>query len=187
MSNVHVARHRYTRGLYSMVRCLQVVNYNRLRLIQPVCIVLICLHVDMRLKKKAQVTGETSTKGTDTQGQKEKQEDTTDDGITQVKDTSKTTLADLKKELKDQGLKTSGNKAELEERLKEASSSKSSTDTGGSPNVKKQKTDSGMSCVACVASFISHRVKGRRGNTEHNISIRTCMQGVYTVKILQNL
>ena len=89
-----------------------------------------CLHVDMRLKKKAQVTGETSTKGTDTQGQMRKQEDTTDDGVTQsvpVKGTSKTTLADLKKQ---------------------ASSSKSSTDTGGPPNVKKQKTDSGMPCVA---------------------------------------
>ena len=106
-----------------------------------------CLHVDMRLKKKAQVTGETSTKGTDTQGQKRKQEDTTDDGATQVKDTSKTTLAELKKELKDQGLKTSGKKAELEERLKEATTSKSSpviTNTGGPPNVKKQKSDSGV-------------------------------------------
>jgi len=57
----------------------------------------------------------------------------------------------LKAQLKDQGLKTSGNKAELEKRLKEAnlSSSTNDTNTGGPPNFKKLKTDSGIIIYVC--------------------------------------
>ena len=100
-------------------------------------------------KKKAQVnaTSKTSAKGASTLGQKRKQEDTTDDGFTQsvpAKDAATSTVKELQKELKEQGLKTSGKKAELEERLKDSKSSTDSTNTGGPPSVKKQKTDSGM-------------------------------------------
>jgi len=55
------------------------------------------------------------------------------------------TLTDMKKELKDRRLKTSGRKAELEERLKESTSLNRSTDIGRPSNVKKPKTESGMS------------------------------------------
>ncbi|XP_065900945.1 protein mono-ADP-ribosyltransferase PARP3-like [Dysidea avara] len=84
-------------------------------------------------------------------GRKRKQEDTTDAGAAAAasapaKEPGKMTVAELKKELQDRGLDTSGKKAELVARLEGAtSSSKSgtdSTDAGKPPSAKKQKTSS---------------------------------------------
>ena len=89
-------------------------------------------------------------------GRKRKQEDTTDAGAAAAasapaKEPGKMTVAELKKELQDRGLDTSGKKAELVARLEGAtSSSKSgtdSTDAGKPPSAKKQKTSSGTLCV----------------------------------------
>jgi len=83
-------------------------------------------------------------------GRKRKQEDTTDSGTTAsvpAKDPAKMTVAELKKELQDRGLDTSGKKVELVARLEGATSSSKggtdSTDAGEPPSAKKQKTSSG--------------------------------------------
>jgi len=93
-------------------------------------------------------------------GRKRKQEDTTDSGATALapaKDPAKMTVAELKKELQDRGLDTSGKKAELVARLQGATSSSKggtdSTDAGEPPRAKKQKTSSGISCVWLLVCY----------------------------------
>jgi len=83
-------------------------------------------------------------------GRKRKQEDTTDSGAATsapAKEPAKMTVAELKKELQDRGLDTSGKKVELVARLKGATSGKKagtdSTDAGEPPATKKQKTSTG--------------------------------------------
>ena len=93
-------------------------------------------------------------------GRKRKQEDTTDSGATAsapAKDPAKMTVAELKKELQDRGLDTSGKKAELVARLQGATSSSKggtdSTDAGEPPSAKKQKTSSGILCVWLLVCY----------------------------------
>ena len=95
------------------------------------------MFTDQAPKKKVQTKTtdnqpETSAKGADTLGQKRKREDTTDS--VPVKDAAK----------------PSGSKAELER----SKDSKSSTNTGRPPSVKKQKVDLGMSCVAFFIVYV---------------------------------
>ena len=87
-------------------------------------------------------------------GRKRKQQDSTDDAAATATPTkqdepagkppAKMTVVELKKELQDRGLDTSGKKAELAARLEGANKSADSTDTGEAPKAKKQKTEPGM-------------------------------------------
>ena len=90
-------------------------------------------------------------------GRKRKQQDSTDDGAAATskvpdepaKAPAKMTVAELKKELQDRGLDTSGKKAELVTRLEGAKSgtqkkSTDTTDSGKLPKPKKQKTEPGI-------------------------------------------
>ena len=87
-------------------------------------------------------------------GRKRKQQDSTDGGGATATSTeaagkpaAKMTVAELKKELQDLGLDTSGKKAELVARLegaKGANKSADSTDSGEAPKTKKQKTEPGI-------------------------------------------
>lgn len=61
---------------------------------------------------------------------------------------AKMTVAELKKELQDRGLDTSGKKAELVARLEGASKGAASTDSGEAPKTKKQKTEPGMHYIS---------------------------------------
>ena len=91
-------------------------------------------------------------------GRKRKQQESTDDAgaastSTQPakKPPNKMTVAELKKELQDRGLDTSGKKAELVARLEGAKTSSKgavSTDSGEAPKTKKQKTEPGMQVVS---------------------------------------
>lgn len=87
-------------------------------------------------------------------GRKRKQQDSTDDAsaITKSdepakKPAAKMTVAELKKELQDCGLDTSGKKAELVARLEGAKTtgqkSTDTTDSGEPSKAKKQKTEPG--------------------------------------------
>lgn len=68
------------------------------------------------------------------------------------KPVAKMTVAELKKELQDCGLDTSGKKAELVARLEEAKSTQENTedntDSAEPPKPKKQKTQSGMYLIS---------------------------------------
>ena len=90
-------------------------------------------------------------------GRKRKQQESTDDAgaasastkqdAPAEKPPAKMTVAELKKELQDRGLDTSGKKAELVARLEGAKTSSKgavSTDSGEAPKTKKQKTEPGM-------------------------------------------
>lgn len=90
-------------------------------------------------------------------GRKRKQQDSTDDATTAAskvpdepakKPPAKMTVAELKKELQDCGLDTSGKKAELVARLEGAKTgtqkSTDSTDSGEPPKPKKQKSEPGI-------------------------------------------
>ena len=102
-------------------------------------------------------------------GRKRKQQDSTGDAAATSTSTkqdeaaekppAKMTVAELKKELQDRGLDTSGKKAELVARLEEAKiSNKSapSTDSGDAPKPKKQKTEPGMHYIP--HNMVSSRV-----------------------------
>ena len=90
-------------------------------------------------------------------GRKRKQQDSIDDATTAAskvpdepakKPPAKMTVAELKKELQDCGLDTSGKKAELVARLEGAKTgtqkSTDSTDSGEPPKPKKQKSEPGI-------------------------------------------
>ena len=90
-------------------------------------------------------------------GRKRKQQDSTDGAAVTASPTkqdepakkpaAKMTVAELKKELQDLGLDTTGKKAELLARLEGAKTSQKgadSTDSGEPPKSKKQKTEPGM-------------------------------------------
>ena len=90
-------------------------------------------------------------------GRKRKQQDSTDDATTTAskvpdepakKPPAKMTVAELKKELQDCGLDTSGKKAELVARLEGAKTgtqkSTDSTDSDEPPKPKKQKSEPGI-------------------------------------------
>ncbi|XP_065900950.1 uncharacterized protein [Dysidea avara] len=100
--------------------------------------------------RQANATGhqpESSTKKASVPGKKRKQEDTIHADVTRSapkKGSTKITVEELQKKLKERHLKISGTKPELIERLKQADSSNSyteSTDTTRPPNVKKPKND----------------------------------------------
>lgn len=87
-------------------------------------------------------------------GRKRKQQQKSSDDVTAAttstkqdepakKPPAKMTVAELKKELQDCGLDTSGKKAELVARLEGATNQKT-TDSGEPPKSKKQKTGPGM-------------------------------------------
>ena len=89
-------------------------------------------------------------------GRKRKQQDNMDDAAASKvpdepanKPPAKMTVAELKKELQDCGLDTSGKKAELAARLEGAKSgtqkkNADTTDSGEPPKPKKQKTEPGI-------------------------------------------
>lgn len=103
-----------------------------------------CVPKDKGSKKKVQAKPTGSQLETSA-GQKRKQGSTGVNQSAPVKEITKMTVEELKEKLKELGSKTTGNKEELQERLKKATTSKSSsqkTDTSG-PLKKPKAGDSG--------------------------------------------